>query len=199
MPSSKKLIQWAATSLRRRGGSGGETPVQQVSHLGKASNSVPWFPYGFDANVPPNELSVLLGLLGRDSRAHLPGSPGKAPATQLGEVVVFHPTTGSKVHFLQDGSIQVVAGLASVVVTATGGITLNPGAVPVTINGDLVVTGSITAASVAASGGVTIGTTLAVTGATTLGAVVTSGGTNISGTHVHSGVTAGAANTGGPL
>lgn len=164
MPSFKTVVMWAATSLARVAGTGTgrRVPVQQIAHLGKASQSIPWFPYGFDANVPVNELALLLNVLGSDSKAHLPGSPGQAPETSLGEVVMYHPASGAKVHFLQDGSILVEAGAASVVVNPSGGIDLVPGSSPVTVDGDLVVTGS-----------------------TTLSSTVTSGGKDISDTHTH--------------
>ncbi len=163
MPSSlKTLITWAATSRPRVGGSGGKIPTQQVAYLGKASSSVPWFPYGLDANVPTNVLSVLLGVLGRDSKAHLPGSPGQAPETDLGEVQLYHPPTGSRVHLLADGSIKIEAGGVFALLEPSGGITLEPGGGPVTVDGDLVVTGS-----------------------TTLSATVTSAGKNIGSTHTH--------------
>ena len=100
--------------------------------------------------------------------------------TTPGEVIIYHPTSGSKVHLLQDGSIQVEAGLSSIDVTALGSITLNPGALPVTINGDLVVTG-----------------------VSTLGPIVTAGGTNIGQTHTHVGSptapTGAQSNTGAPV
>ena len=83
-------------------------------------------------------------------------------------MALYHPPTGSKIHLLKDGSIALTAGAASIVLTATGGILLTPGTAPVTVAGDLVVTGGAT-----------------VTGSTTLGAVVTSSAKDISLTHTH--------------
>lgn len=181
MPSSK-TIQWGATSLARVRDAG-NFAVQQLKHLGKGSKSVPWFPYGYDASVPTNVLSVILGVLGLDSKVHLPGTPpAQVPEIEVGEVVVFHPTTGSKVHFLANGDVQVEAGLASVTIAAAAGSVTVNAPTGLTINGNVVVNGSITTVG----GGVTIGTTLAVTGASTLGATVTAGGTNIGQTHAHS-------------
>ena len=165
----RTMIRWGTTTLARVGGSNGQTPVQQVTYMDKVSDVVPWLPYGFAASVPPEELTVLLSILANsDSTVSLPGSPGKDPEMVKSEVALYHPETGSKVHMRADGSIDIIAGAASIVLTAAGGIILKPGSIPVTIDGDLVVTGDAT-----------------VTGSTALGAIVTSSAKDISLTHTH--------------
>ncbi len=157
------MIRWVATSLARLGGSGGQTPTQQVTYMGKVANVVPWMPYGLGASVPPDELAVALSILGNsDSSVALPSSIGQDPTLALGETAFYHPATGSKVHMRADGSIDMLAGAVTITLTAAGGVTITPGSSPVTIAGDLTVTG-----------------------ATTLGAVVTSNGKDISDTHTH--------------
>ena len=159
----KMAIRWVATSLARLGGSGGQTPTQQVTYMGKAANVVPWMPYGLAASVPPDKLGVGLSILGNsDSSVYLPGSPGEDPTLAVGETALYHPATGSKVHMRADGSIDILAGTVTATLTAAGGVTITPGSAPVTIAGDLTVTG-----------------------ATVLGAVVTSNGKDISDTHTH--------------
>ena len=158
----KSIIKWGATTLARVA-EAGKVAVQQVSYMGKAARVSTWTPYGLDSSPPKGKLSLLLSILGNpDNQVGLVGSPGEGPELAETEVVLFHPETGSKAHFLADGSISVVAGETSILLTAAGGILITPGAVPVTIDGDLVVTGDAT-----------------------LGAVVTSNGKDISDTHLH--------------
>lgn len=157
----------------------GALPVQQVTYLGKRATAALWFPYGVHANIPSGELGVLLSLLGvTEMRLALPGSPARRPKTLAsGEVAFYHPPTGSRVHFLANGDVRVTAGASTVLIAASGAITLTPGAgQKVLVAGDL-----------------------EVTGATTLGGVVTSAGKDISDSHVHSGVQTGGGNTGPPV
>jgi hypothetical protein len=171
----KDAIIWAVTSFIRFGGSAGVLPTQQVTYLGKATNSIPWFPYGFDANVPTEFLSVVLQVLNSESKVHLPGSPGGAPITLSGEVVLYHPSTLAKVHMKDQGVVLIETAQASVEITPESGINITPSGGPVTVTGDLTVTGDVT-----------VQTDLDVSGATALGATVTSNGTDISNTHTHS-------------
>ncbi len=165
----RTAIKWAATRLSRRVSGAGKPPTQQVSYMDQVANVSLWTPYGFDAAVPPDKLALLLSILGNpDNQVGLMGSPGEGPALEDTEVAVYHPPTGSKIHFLKDGSITIVSGSTSITMTVAGGIKITPGATPLTVDGDLVVTG-----------------TLAVTGASTLGAAVTAGGVNIGSTHGH--------------
>ena len=179
----RMMIRWVATSLARLGGSGGQTPTQQVTYMGKVANVVPWMPYGFAASVPPDKLGIGLSILGNsDSSVYLPGSPGEDPTMAEGEVAFYHPTTGSKIHMRADGSIDILAGTVTATLSASGGVTITPGSAPVTIAGDLTVTGAFINSGASA----------------TLPAVVTSGAKAIGATHTHGGVTVGAGTTGVP-
>jgi hypothetical protein len=147
-------------------------------------------------------LALLLAILGNpDNQVALVGSPGDGPVLAAGEVAVYHPTTGSKVHLLVDGSIRVTAGAASALFTSTGGVTITPGDVPLTVNGDLTVTGDLIAGGATLASANIAGTLGA--GTCTLGATVTAGGANIGATHTHVGsptAPAGAiSNTGAPV
>lgn len=177
----RTMIRWGATTLARVGGSEGELPVQQVEFMGKTSDTLAWTPYGFAASVPPDKLSVLLSILGNsDSTVSLSGSPGEDPEMAGGECALYHPPTGSKVHMRADGSIDLIAGAASIILTAAGGILLTPGGSPVTIAGALVVQGVSTFEDDA-----TFDQDATVTGSSILGATVTSNGKDISDTHTH--------------
>jgi len=157
----KSAIKWAATSLKRVA-SAGKVAIQQVTYMGKGATVSTWTPYGMDSSPPPGQLALLFSILGNsDNQVGLVGSPGEGPELKPGEVVYFHPLTGSKVHFLADGSILIESGAATFSITPDAGISITPGASPVTING-----------------------ALTVTGATAL-AAVTSNGVNISSTHLH--------------
>lgn len=100
------LIHWGSTS--RAVDESGSAPVQEVAYLGKTSNQVPWFPFGYDASVPAEKLVVVASILGdADSQIMFPGSPGEGPAKASGEVVVYHPSSGARVHMKRDGSILI--------------------------------------------------------------------------------------------
>jgi phage gp45-like len=172
-----RLLRWGVTTAAMR--DGGALPVQQVEYLGKRASAVPWFPYGYHANIPVGELEVLASLLGvSEMRVALPGSPSRRPKTlAVGEVALYHPGTGSRFHLLANGDVSVTAGASAALFAASGAITLTPGAgQKVLVAGDL-----------------------EVTGAATLGGVVTSAGKDISDSHLHSGVQTGAGNTGPPV
>lgn len=175
----RTAIKWASTSLERVAATG-KVALQQVAYLGKVVNATTWTPYGFDSSPPKDKLALLFAILGNpDNQVALVGSPGEGPKLALGEVVIFHPGSGSKIHFLKDGSIQAVSGVTSLKMAPSGGITIIPGSAPVTVSGDLAVTGDLSVTGTATLGNATV------LGTTTLGAAVTSAGTNIGSTHVH--------------
>ncbi len=168
----RSIIKWAATTLAQVQGNPGSPSTQQVSYMGKAAKVSTWTPYGLANSPPASKLTLLLSILmNSDNQVGLVGSPGEDPTLAETEVALFHPPTGSKVHFLANGDISMVAGTASILLTAAGGITITPGTSPVTVAGDLVVTGDLTATA----------------GSTALGSVVTSGAKDISDTHTHGG------------
>lgn len=154
----KRLIRLGKVTLP--GDDTGQFPVQQITYMNKAANAVMWFPYGFHANVPPERLALLFSILGNaEARVAFPGSPEDRPTLETGEVVIFHPPSGSKIHFKTSGDIELVT-TTKVKVDA-----------PVAeFTGDVDITGD-----------------LDVTGDTALGAAVTSNGKDISDTHSHVG------------
>ncbi len=111
----KSLLRWARTT--KAGDDTADFPVQQVGYLAKVGDSVMWFPYGMHANIPADELVLMVSMQGNpEARVSIPGSPQKrVKPLAASEVVFFHPDTGSKLHFKANGDIQIVgAGLITV-------------------------------------------------------------------------------------
>ena len=128
----KRLIRWGKITLP--GDNSGQFPVQQITYLNKAANAVMWFPYGFHANVPPERLALLFSVQGNaEARVAFPGSPEDRPAAEPDEVIVFHPPSGSKIHFKTNGDIELVTTTKVKVDTPLAEFT-----------GDVEVTGSVT-------------------------------------------------------
>jgi len=171
--SVRTVVKWAATSLARTWEEGKPT-LQQVTYLGKTSKVVTWTPYGFDSSPPKGKLALLFSLLlSADDQVALVGSPGEGPELAEGEVAVYHPATGNRVHFLDDGRIEIIG---------TDDILIRPGSEKkVEIDGNLEVTGDATVAGAAVAQ-----TTLDVQGAATFTNSVTSGGKDVGGEHTHS-------------
>ena len=151
-------------------------PVQQVEYLGKVADSIISFSYGVHGNIPKDTL-VLIGTVQGDAsnRVVLGVVPTDRPKMAPGETCVYHPPTGTIIHFLEDGDLNVKS------------------AVKVTVD----------APEAVFTGNVQIDGNLTVTGDTTLSDTVTSNGKDISDTHSHAGSptapTGGISNTGVPI
>jgi hypothetical protein len=104
----RRLLRWAKVSLNSADGD--DWPVQQVVYLGKTGDSLQWFPYGYHANIPVGQLTIIGSLMGKaEMRVSFPGSPLERPQIASDENVVYHPPTGSKVHFRSNGDIEITA------------------------------------------------------------------------------------------
>jgi len=145
-------------------------PYQNVEYLGRGgSPSLPWFPYGFHSSPPAGEACIVISMQGDEgARVHFAGSPAKRPAIGSGEVILYHPDTGSYFWLKADGSIEIEAPTT-------------------TVKGDFVVEGAVTFESTlevqalsTLAGVTTSGATVA-----TFGATITSNGVDISDTHSH--------------
>ena len=103
----KRLVRWG--KVTRASDESRQFPVQQVSYLGKAGNAMMLFPYGHHANIPPETLALLLSVQGSsEAKVALPTSAQERPvALVAGEVVVFHPGSKSRIHFLDSGDIEI--------------------------------------------------------------------------------------------
>lgn len=146
----------------------GNIPRQQLTYNGKTADSEIFFPYGMSANMASGNrtMCVLFAMEGQeDNRIAMGHTPTLRPRNLAeGELVVYHPLTQTKMHFRNNGDLDITTAGASGAVNliAPGGV--NVTAPLTTITGDLTVTGD-----------------------TALGAVVTSNGTDISETHTHGG------------
>ena len=128
----RSLLRWARVT--RAGDDTKDFPVQQVSYLAKVGDTVMWFPYGMHANIPADELVLMVSMQGNpEARVSIPGSPQKrVKPLAASEVVFFHPDTGSKLHFKANGDIEItsVKDVAinvadNVTIDAVGNITIN--------------------------------------------------------------------------
>jgi phage gp45-like len=138
----------------------GQFPKIQVGYLGKTGDASVWFPFGFHASPDLETVCVIAAMQGNpDSRVAFPGNQDNRPALERGEVVLFHPATGSKVHMKAGGDIEVVS---------TTKVLIDAPAAQFT--GDVEVDGD-----------------LDVAGATALSATVTANSKDISDTHSHIG------------
>jgi hypothetical protein len=164
----------------------GEFPTQQVEAEDVAHDSVPWFPYGYSASPPVDQLSVRLNIEAEpDNRIHLPGSPFQRIRNQApGTVSIHSPVTGSRVTWNPDGSIEVVGGLATVSIVAENVTVEAP-----TVSIEATTSVTIDSPSATFTGDVQVDGDLTVDSDTTLGANVTSNSKDISDTHTHGGGT----------
>ena len=107
LSSIRSMIRWAEVTLT--GADDGDFPIQQVTYLGKTGDAFMHFPYGYHANIPREALALMLSVSGRaDARVALACSPMERPTgTASGEVVVFHPLTGSSITFKSSGDIEI--------------------------------------------------------------------------------------------
>jgi len=101
MRSLSKLL-WAKIS--RRGDEKGQFPVQQATYLGRVADFVALFPFGMHANLPPDQLGLVIDEAGRIFLAS--SAIGRIKAEE-GEVVFYHPKTKSRIHFKDSGDIDV--------------------------------------------------------------------------------------------
>lgn len=181
----KSLIRFGR--IEQAGSDDNDFPVQAVSYFGKKINCNIIFPYGVHANLPVDSLITMFSVGGDDAnKVGLGGMPAnRIKNLPEGEVVFFHPITKSKMHFRNNGDIDIetpgninvncVAAVieAEVSIDITSPIT--------TFNGIVVVNGALNATSgLLVSGLAIIGGDLAISGD------LTNAGVNIGSTHVHS-------------
>ncbi len=108
----KSLIRWAVVNSLSSDDQ--DFPIHQIGYMGKTADAAAWYPYGYHAN-PGSETLALFFAVGAnpENRVMMPGSPKEridalmpTPLAE-GEVVMYHPTTKSYVHFKANGDIEV--------------------------------------------------------------------------------------------
>ena len=131
------MIKVAAVVLP--GSDGFAMPKNQIQYKGKVGDSVPWFPFGFHAVPTPDSFTLVVTPNARpEERIDFPSSAQDRIPVEVGEVVVYHPATKSKMHFKSDGSIDIES---NVQVNVTAPLTQ--------VIGDLDVTGTFGVAGAA--------------------------------------------------
>jgi len=179
----------AAVSLS--GDDEGVFPSCQITAYGQAADAIVIWPYGMHGSLPLNSYVISFSINDQQEyKAVIGYRPDLRPKNKKpGEMEFGNFLVESTIFFDELGNITVNCENDEIV-TIKGKCTVNiTGVANVNVTGDT----TLTTPKFKVDGD------LEVTGDTTLGAVVTSNSKDISDTHKHSGVTAGAANTGVPV
>ncbi len=198
------MIEFARNMIKRAvitlaGTDDEQLPIQQLSYNGKVADAEIIFPYGVHANLSAdnNTLCIVFAVEGQeDYRAAMGYTPALRPKPLAeGEVVFYHPLTQSKIHFRNNGDIDVDVtgenGDLNVTIKKDLNITVG-GDVNITVTG----TANITAPTTEWVGDINLTGSIDITGTSTADDHVSDG---ISGnSHVHGGVESGGSNTDGP-
>lgn len=170
----RNIIQYALITIASD--DSGDTQIAQSEATGKPANFNAVYPYGMAANAPKGS-SILRFLIGGSSQnmAGIAFNPAnRFKNLKPWEVAFGNFLKKSKIFFDEDGNIEIDAS------EFDGDITLKPGQGTVKIEGDLEVSGTVSASEVEDSTG-------------SLDELRTEYGL-----HVHGGVTTGPGITGGP-
>ncbi len=97
------IRKWWA-KITKKSDEAGQFPIQQVSYLGRVADAVILFPYGMHANLPVDQLGLLIDKTGR---VFMGTSAVGRIAVEEGEVVFYHPGTKSKTHYKASGDIDI--------------------------------------------------------------------------------------------
>ncbi len=85
-------------------------PVQTIKYFDRETEAEIIFPYGVHANLPEDSLMVVFPICNQDGNLMaIGGLPDKRIQVEQGEVVFFHPITKAKIHFKNDGTIEIDA------------------------------------------------------------------------------------------
>jgi len=110
----KGLIRWAVVGAFSDDDK--DFPIHQVKYMGKVSDAVAWYPFGYHANPGKDALSIMISMGSNpENKVILPGSPKERLGSELptplekGEVLIFHPESEAFVHFTKDGVIKMKA------------------------------------------------------------------------------------------
>jgi len=200
----------ARCRVSRSGGDGGQFPVNQISYYDKTSECEVITPYGLYSNPPVNSLGILFHSEGQEqNRAGIFNVTGtRFKNLKEGEVVTGNTVSLSNIKFDSDGNVIItVKNNLEIVVDADNNITIqgaynltsvgnaNIEAPTINLTGNVVISGTLTANN----GAITMNAgNFNTTGTITATVDVVGNGTSLH-THVHSGVTPGGSNTGGPV
>ncbi len=131
----KQLLRVGVVS--NEGADSDTIPVQQLSYHGKKGNSLAWLPYGFHSIAINDSLCLILAAnANSEERMHIATSMLDRPQGAPGEVFVFHPQTGTRIHLKNNGDVDIIS-TNDVNVTAEGDINATATDVNVTASGDI--------------------------------------------------------------
>lgn len=156
-------------------------PIQQVTYLGRVADQFVLFPYGMHANLPVEQLGLLIDSKGR---VFMGTSAVGRIVVEEGEVVFYHPQTKSKTHYRANGDIDIDTESPDVDPALHGNVNINAKNVNITTSEkvDINATGDVDvntsgAANVSSTGNTTItAPTVAVVGDLTVSGTVVSAG-----------------------
>lgn len=117
----KQILRWYSTAAPLNDDQ--LYPIQDIIYSNKVGPGTNWFPYGYHASPPPSTDGLLLNLGSSPSdKVLLPGSPldrRKGDPLKQGEVILYQPTSNSRIHFLDSGKIETVA-TTEIIIKSTG-------------------------------------------------------------------------------
>jgi len=85
----------------------GSLLVHKVKYLGREATAAAWYPFGYFANASAGSIARIVFIGGKsEQRVVLPTSTD-APDSEETECGIYHPETGTKIHFKANGDIDV--------------------------------------------------------------------------------------------
>lgn len=150
----KNMIRWGRVTNIDKDDK--QFPQNQYQYFDKVKDIVTIYPYGHHAKAPLNSIALLVNVGHEENSAAIEMSGDERPkGLKAGEAVFGNFVIGSIIKFHQDGKIEIIA-KNDIDITCDGEVNINTS--KVTINGNLDVTGTITAPTITTTAGKDLGT-----------------------------------------
>lgn len=156
--------KFAVTTGVESSNNNSQFPVFQVQYMGKTADVFVYYPYGYYASLPKDQLLVVQSIgAEEENRAALgSGDPNDRPAIDKGELIIFHPETKATIHLKKTGEIEIKSTKGQDVnIVGDGNINLGVGGPKIARLGDTVTVSvigvTVGAATIPASGTITSG------------------------------------------
>lgn len=199
----RNLLRWAR--IVSPGTDDKQFATQQMEYRGKIADGLIVFPYGLHGNVPADALALMFAVGGDpENRAAIAWTPKDRPQLAGGEVAFYHPPTDGWIIWRESGDLEIITGnngggnvsitCKNATVTASENVGINCAQANITASESA----TIDTPETTITGNLSVGGDATVTGTVEGGEVQTAGGIVLS-SHIHSGVTAGGANSGPPV
>lgn len=150
--------------ITKAGTDTGQFHTQQLEYLGKTANTLMVFPYGLHSNCTPDSSALMFSSQDNpEAKAAIAWTPKNRPQMASGEVTLYHPETNSIISWRKGGNLEITteADIDATCANATidcdnltanvgSSVTLDAGssvditAPTMTLNGNLVVNGTMT-------------------------------------------------------